>query len=73
MNIIWARFLVSLVLLVLISVLVGVFAGPTAGFGFAAAMLIVQGFFSTFHTQRLWRLLDAPVYGEVPSAPGIWG
>jgi two-component system phosphate regulon sensor histidine kinase PhoR len=21
----------------------------------------------------LWRLLDAPVYGEVPSAPGIWG
>jgi hypothetical protein len=23
--------------------------------------------------QRLWRLLDAPVYGEVPSAPGIWG
>jgi len=21
----------------------------------------------------LWRLLDAPVYGEVPSAPGVWG
>lgn len=36
-------------------------------------MLVAQGFFSTFHTQRLWRLLDAPVYGEVPSAPGIWG
>ncbi|WP_175701720.1 phosphate regulon sensor histidine kinase PhoR [Burkholderia ambifaria] len=73
MNIIWARFLVSLVLLVLISVLVGVFAGPTAACGFAAVMLVAQGFFSTFHTQRLWRLLDAPVYGEVPSAPGIWG
>ena len=36
-------------------------------------MLLVQSFFSTFHTQRLWRLLDAPVYGEVPSALGIWG
>ena len=36
-------------------------------------MLVVQSFFSTFHTQRLWRLLDAPVYGEVPSALGIWG
>ena len=73
MNIIWARFLVSLVLLVLIGVLVGVFAGPTAGLVFVVVMLIAQGFFSTFHTQRLWRLLDAPVYGEVPSAPGIWG
>ncbi|MFL6666181.1 MAG: PAS domain-containing sensor histidine kinase, partial [Burkholderia ambifaria] len=46
MNIIWARFLVSLVLLVLISVLVGVFAGPTAACGFAAVMLVAQGFFS---------------------------
>ncbi|HEP6428634.1 phosphate regulon sensor histidine kinase PhoR [Burkholderia cenocepacia] len=73
MNIIWARFLVSLVLLVLIGVLVGVFAGPTAGLVFVVVMLVAQGFFSTFHTQRLWRLLDAPVYGEVPSAPGIWG
>ncbi|KVC91765.1 phosphate regulon sensor histidine kinase PhoR [Burkholderia ubonensis] len=73
MNIIWARFLVSLVLLVLISVLVGFVAGPTAALVFAAVMLAAQGFFSTFHTQRLWRLLDAPVYGEVPSAPGIWG
>ncbi|NTZ05632.1 phosphate regulon sensor histidine kinase PhoR [Burkholderia metallica] len=73
MNIIWARFLVSLVLLVLIGVLVGVFAGPTAGLVFVVVMLTAQGFFSTFHTQRLWRLLDAPVYGEVPSAPGIWG
>jgi two-component system, OmpR family, phosphate regulon sensor histidine kinase PhoR len=61
------------VLLVLIGVLVGVFAGPTAGLVFVVVMLVAQGFFSTFHTQRLWRLLDAPVYGEVPSAPGIWG
>lgn len=73
MNIIWARFLVSLVLLALVSVIIGAIAGPVPGLVFALAMLVVQGFVSTFHTQRLWRLLDAPVYGEVPSAPGIWG
>lgn len=73
MNIIWARFLVSLVLLALVSVIIGVIAGPVPALVFALAMLVAQGFFSTFHTQRLWRLLDAPVYGEVPSAPGIWG
>jgi two-component system phosphate regulon sensor histidine kinase PhoR len=39
----------------------------------AVLALLAQGIFSTFHKQRLWRLLDAPVYGEVPSAPGIWG
>ncbi|AHI66262.1 phosphate regulon sensor histidine kinase PhoR [Burkholderia thailandensis] len=73
MNIIWARFLVSLVLLALVSGIIGAIAGPVPGLVFALAMLVVQGFVSTFHTQRLWRLLDAPVYGEVPSAPGIWG
>lgn len=73
MNIIWARFLVSLVLLALIGVIVGLFAGLTAALVFGLGMLLAQSFFGTFHTQRLWRLLDAPVYGEVPSAPGIWG
>ncbi|KVE36565.1 phosphate regulon sensor histidine kinase PhoR [Burkholderia sp. TSV86] len=73
MNIIWARFLVSLVLLALVGVLIAIFAGVGAALAFMLVMLVVQGFFSTFHTQRLWRLLDAPVYGEVPSAPGIWG
>ncbi|WP_323120806.1 phosphate regulon sensor histidine kinase PhoR [Burkholderia alba] len=73
MNIIWARFLVSLVLLALLSAIVGVFIGVRTALVFALVMLVAQSFFSTFHTQRLWRLLDAPVYGEVPSAPGIWG
>jgi two-component system phosphate regulon sensor histidine kinase PhoR len=44
-----------------------------AGLALAILMLLAQSIFSTFHKQRLWRLLDAPVYGEVPSAPGIWG
>ncbi|WDD93679.1 phosphate regulon sensor histidine kinase PhoR [Burkholderia sp. FERM BP-3421] len=73
MNIIWARFLVSLVLLALLSTLIGVFIGIRSALVFALLMLVAQSFFGTFHTQRLWRLLDAPVYGEVPSAPGIWG
>jgi two-component system, OmpR family, phosphate regulon sensor histidine kinase PhoR len=73
MNIIWARSLVSLALLAVLSAIVGLLLGLRIALGFAVLMLVVQGFFTTFHTQRLWRLLDAPVYGEVPSAPGAWG
>ncbi|MFM0136683.1 phosphate regulon sensor histidine kinase PhoR [Caballeronia grimmiae] len=73
MNIIWTRSLVSLVLLAALSAAIGAFAGVPVALGFAVLMLVVQTFFSTFHTQRLWRLLEAPVYGEVPSALGIWG
>ena len=61
MNIIWARFLVSLVLLALLSALIGVFIGIRSALVFALLMLVAQSFFGTFHTQRLWRLLDAPV------------
>ncbi|SAL41375.1 phosphate regulon sensor histidine kinase PhoR [Caballeronia concitans] len=73
MNIIWTRSIVSLVLLAAISAAIGAIAGVRAALTFAVVMLVVQACFSTFHTQRLWRLLDAPVYGEVPSALGIWG
>ncbi|TXC87222.1 phosphate regulon sensor histidine kinase PhoR [Paraburkholderia azotifigens] len=73
MNIIWARSLVSLVLLALLCVVVGVFVNTKVALSIAVLALLAQGIFSTFHKQRLWRLLDAPVYGEVPSAPGIWG
>jgi two-component system, OmpR family, phosphate regulon sensor histidine kinase PhoR len=73
MNIIWTRSLVSLALLAALSALVGAFFGVRVALAFAVVMLVVQNFFSIFHTQRLWRLLDAPVYGEVPSALGVWG
>src|SRR5579859_1765659 len=73
MNIIWARSIVSIVLLAVLCALLGVFVNVKAALIFAVVMLLAQSFFSTFHKQRLWRLLDAPVYGEVPSAPGIWG
>ncbi|SAL46032.1 phosphate regulon sensor histidine kinase PhoR [Caballeronia telluris] len=73
MNIIWTRSIVSLALLAALSALVGAFFGVRIALAFAVVMLVVQSFFGTYHTQRLWRLLDAPVYGEVPSALGIWG
>ncbi|CAG9238809.1 Phosphate regulon sensor protein PhoR [Paraburkholderia sabiae] len=73
MNIIWARSLVSLVLLAVLCVAVGIFVNTKLALSIAVLALLAQGIFSTFHKQRLWRLLDAPVYGEVPSAPGIWG
>ena len=73
MNIIWTRSLVSLALLAILSVIVGALFGLRTALCFALVMLVLQALFTTFHTQRLWRLLDAPVYGEVPSAPGVWG
>ncbi|TKC80387.1 phosphate regulon sensor histidine kinase PhoR [Trinickia terrae] len=73
MNIIWARSIVSLVLLAVLCVALGAFAGVKAALILAVVVLVAQGMFALYHTQRLWRLLDAPVYGEVPSAPGVWG
>ena len=73
MNIIWARSLVSIVLLALICAGIGAIFGVKIALGIAVLALLAQMLFGTFHKQRLWRLLDAPVYGEVPSAPGIWG
>ena len=73
MNIIWTRSLVSLALLAVLSAIVGALFGVRAALCFGLVMLVLQTLFTTFHTQRLWRLLDAPVYGEVPSAPGVWG
>ncbi|RKP50659.1 phosphate regulon sensor histidine kinase PhoR [Trinickia fusca] len=73
MNIIWARSIVSLALLAVLSTAIAAIVGVKTALVVALIALIAQTFFSTYHTQRLWRLLDAPVYGEVPSAPGVWG
>ncbi|PPK42239.1 two-component system phosphate regulon sensor histidine kinase PhoR [Trinickia symbiotica] len=72
-NIIWARSIVSLVLLALVCAAIAAFAGVKAALVFGAIALVAQSLFSTYHTERLWQLLDAPVYGQVPSAPGVWG
>ncbi|PXW26496.1 phosphate regulon sensor histidine kinase PhoR [Paraburkholderia caballeronis] len=73
MNIIWARSLVSIALLAIACTAIGAIFGVKAALALAVVVLLAQSMFGVFHKQRLWRLLDAPVYGEVPSAPGIWG
>jgi two-component system, OmpR family, phosphate regulon sensor histidine kinase PhoR len=73
MNIIWARSIASLVLLAIICAALAAIAGVKAALILAVVAFIARFCFSTYHTERLWRLLDAPVYGEVPSAPGAWG
>ncbi|MDE1183735.1 phosphate regulon sensor histidine kinase PhoR [Paraburkholderia sp.] len=73
MNVIWARSVVSLVLLALVCAALTAFTNLKIALIVAVIVLLAQSAFSTFHKQRLWRLLDAPVYGEVPSAPGVWG
>ena len=62
----------SLALLAVLSVIVGALFGLRAA-PCCALFMVLQTLFTTFHSQRLWRLLDAPVYGEVPGAPGVWG
>jgi len=73
MNIIWARSLVSLILLAMVCGVVGGCFGAWAAALAAILLLLALFFFDVVHEQKLWRLLDAPVYGEVPSAPGAWG
>jgi two-component system phosphate regulon sensor histidine kinase PhoR len=73
MNVIWARAIVSLVLLAAVSSVIGAMFGLPAGLACAIAGLLVYWLLTAFHVQRLWRLLDAPLHGEVPSAVGVWG
>lgn len=73
MNIIWARAAAFLIVQAALAVAVGWIFGVRAGFITAVVLLVMQAFINIYHAQRLWRLLDAPVYGEVPSALGLWG
>ncbi|MCY0388495.1 phosphate regulon sensor histidine kinase PhoR [Robbsia sp. Bb-Pol-6] len=73
MNAIWIRSLISLVMLAVLSVLIGTLYRRDVGLATAVAGLLVHWLLTTYHTQRLWRVLDAPMYGDVPSAAGIWG
>src|SRR5690242_18016888 len=73
MNTIWARSIVSLLLLALVCAAIAAVLSVRTALIVAVVALLAQILFSTYHTERLWRLLDAPVYGEVPSAPGVWG
>lgn len=73
MNVIWARSVVSLTVLALIACVIGALVGSHAGLITALVGLLIHWAITSYHTQRLWRLLDSPMYSAVPSAPGAWG
>jgi len=73
MNVIWARSAAILVSLAVIATGLYVFVRPVAGLTFLCIALFLQLCYYLFQINRLWKVLDAPAYGEIPSALGIWG
>ncbi|MGO4277268.1 two-component system, OmpR family, phosphate regulon sensor histidine kinase PhoR [Cupriavidus sp. OV038] len=73
MNVIWARSAAILVSLAVIAAGLYVFVGPVAGLTFLCIALFLQLCYYLFQINRLWKVLDAPAYGEIPSALGLWG
>ncbi len=73
MNVIWARSLVSLSVLALLGTAAGAVFGHHVGLAVVIIGLFAHWLFSSYQTQRLWRLLDAPAHVDVPSATGAWG
>ena len=72
MSLVSLALLALLALLAVLSVIVGVVFGLRAALCFALFM-VLQTLFTTFHAQRLWRLLDVPVYGERCRARRAYG
>ncbi len=73
MNVIWARATASLVLFLALIGVISLVLGAKVGLAAAAVGLLLHWGFATYQAQRLWRLLEKPAYGTVPSAPGVWG
>lgn len=73
MNAIWARAAVTLVVAALAAFAAALWHGPQAGWMTLALLLGALFLYNTIALSRLWRALDAPSYGEVPSALGVWG
>ncbi|MGI4812427.1 MAG: phosphate regulon sensor histidine kinase PhoR [Janthinobacterium lividum] len=73
MNVIWARAWAVLGLIAAFALAVGFYFGPTLALSLIVVILLALLAFNVFQLQRLWRLLDAPAYGEIPSATGAWG
>lgn len=73
MSVIWARLTILVSLLVLVVGGLYLFVSPlSAALVLVAVLVVVLGYY-LYQIQRLWRVLDAPVYGEIPSALGLWG
>lgn len=73
MNVIWARSAAILAGLALIAAGLYAVAGAVPGLLFLSVSLFLLLAYYLFQINRLWRVLDAPAYGEIPSALGLWG
>ncbi|MEN7526531.1 MULTISPECIES: phosphate regulon sensor histidine kinase PhoR [unclassified Cupriavidus] len=73
MNVIWARSVAILVSLIAIAAGLYAAAGAITGLLFLSVSLLLLLSYYLFQINRLWRVLDAPAYGEIPSALGLWG
>ncbi|CAG9172212.1 Phosphate regulon sensor protein PhoR [Cupriavidus laharis] len=73
MNVIWARSAAILISLVVVSVGVYFLAGPIPALAVMGLSLLCLLAFHLYQINRLWKVLDAPAYGEIPSALGLWG
>ncbi|CAM3047700.1 phosphate regulon sensor histidine kinase PhoR [Cupriavidus taiwanensis] len=73
MNVIWARSAAILISLLVLSAGVYLVTGPVPALALACVSLLGLLFYYLYQINRLWKVLDAPVYGEIPSALGLWG
>ncbi|TXI81975.1 MAG: phosphate regulon sensor histidine kinase PhoR [Cupriavidus sp.] len=73
MNIIWARSAAALVALAVLAAVAYAFAGAVPALSLLCVALFALLAYYLFQINRLWKVLDAPAYGEIPSALGLWG
>ncbi|CAG2150227.1 Phosphate regulon sensor protein PhoR [Cupriavidus yeoncheonensis] len=73
MNVIWARSAAILISLVVVAVGAYFVAGAVLALAVMSVSLVCLVAFHLYQINRLWKVLDAPAYGEIPSALGLWG
>ncbi|WP_354685446.1 phosphate regulon sensor histidine kinase PhoR [Cupriavidus necator] len=73
MNVIWARSAAILTGLLVLSAGIYLAFGPVPALALACVSLFGLLCYYLYQINRLWKVLDAPVYGEIPSALGLWG
>jgi two-component system phosphate regulon sensor histidine kinase PhoR len=73
MNVIWARSAAILIILAVVTAGLHLWVGPVPALALLGAVLIALLVYYLYQINRLWKVLDAPAYGEIPSALGIWG
>jgi two-component system phosphate regulon sensor histidine kinase PhoR len=73
MNVFWTRFAVFAALMGIVTACLYIFVDHVVALAVLSAMLLAMLLYYIYQIQRLWRVLDSPAYGEIPSALGLWG